>query len=182
MMRRLPTAMPQARKACSWPPLIAVLLSCSLAALSCGGVTREALQLTRVPTRSCQQSGGGEEICETLEDQRQRLPAILESDDGDLAWLTISDPDQNQDTTYPGQFDGSTWHFVIQFLRQDPQALCRSNHVDTIDLSSDGEVFSGQQELREEQSAACTTTGESLLTRTLWRLSGHSLEWPSAAP
>lgn len=182
MHRRLPTAPPQGRKACSWPPLIAVLVSCSVAALGCGGVTREALQLTRVPTTFCQQSGGGEEICETLEDQRQRLPAILESDNGDLARLTISDPDQNQDLTYPGQFDGTGWRFVIQLLRQDPQTLCRFNHVDTIDLNSDGELFSGQQELQEEQSAACTTTGESLLTRTSWRLSGHRLALPNAVP
>ena len=157
-----------------------LLLMLVLAALSCGDDQRQAWQITRILQQRCQQSADQDEHCEHAAKQRQRLPAILQTTSSDQVFLSIADPNNGEDLSYQGKRRENTLHFVAQQQRHDPDTDCRYNRVDTIDLRVDGDLIEGEQQLRVEQSGACTTTGWSLLTRQVWLWRGHRLVQPQA--
>jgi len=147
---------------------------------SCGGGAREAWQITRILQQRCQQSAVEDELCEVAEKQRQRLPAILEFMPDEQVFLTIADVNNGEDLSYLGQQTDQNLHFITQQQRFDPDTDCRYNRIDALDLQIDGDLIEGEQNIRVEQSAACTTTGWSLLTRQVWLWRGHRLQAASA--
>lgn len=148
---------------------------------SCGGSDHESYQITRILQQRCQQSAVEDEQCDTEATLRQRLPAILQFTATDQVFLSIADADNDQDLSYAGQQTDQALHFIAQQQRLDPDSNCHFNRIDELHLLLDGDLIEGSQSIRVEQSAACTTTGWSLVTRQDWLWRGHRLELQTAS-